>query len=476
MFAEAKGGKRCVIWFGHPEACERMALTAAGWQVRAVLPQGLEQIGIRGSDTVVGLVDFRHASAAELEWVMAHMASPALIPLLALMPSNACPATGIVKDLLQACSARFSGDDLKPVLEQLRALGDAAFAPSRANPAKSLLGESPALMAMRTLLHKYAAIDLPVLVSGETGTGKELAAHALHQLSQRRSRPILAVNCGAISSSLLQSELFGHEKGAFTGATARRQGLFESADGGTVFLDEVGDLLPDAQTSLLRVLQEGTIERLGSNQSIHVDVRIVAASHVDLEQAVEAGRFRRDLYYRLNVLRLPMPALRERNEDVELLAEHFLASFRAHHAARARGFSSAARRALREHTWPGNVRELLNRVQRAAVTTEADLIECADLELPQPDDASHHTAAGDECNQLLACLAHSGYNISACARRMRVSRVTVYRMCHRYGVHLDTLRTSLVPNQSADTMPAPARPRRAGSAARALQHVGKFHG
>lgn len=415
-----------------------MALAAEGWQVRAVLPLGPEQIGIRGSDTVVGLVDFRHASPAELEWVLAHMASPPLVPLFALAPPARSHASEVEKQLLQACEACFPGNDLKQVLAHLRSQGDAGLGPGHANSARNLMGDSAALMAMRTLLHKYAAIDLPVLVSGETGTGKELAAHALHQLSQRRHRPILAVNCGAISSSLLQSELFGHEKGAFTGAAARRQGLFESANGGTVFLDEVGDLPPDAQTSLLRVLQEGTIERVGSNQSIHVDVRIIAATHVDLEQAVEAGRFRRDLYYRLNVLRLPMPALRERDGDVELLAEHFLAGFRQRHATRARGFSDAARRALREHSWPGNVRELLNRVQRAAVITEADLIECADLELAPADGGE----ACDERDQLLACLAHSGYNISACARRMRVSRVTVYRMCQRHGLRLDALRTS----------------------------------
>lgn len=451
MLADGKGGERCVIWFGHPGPQERMALAAEGWRTRAVLAHGPEQIGIRSGDTVVELVDFRDASPEELEWVASHLSRHPHIPIIALAPPDRRPASPIVQELLGICERQFPGSDLKPVLAHLRSIGAPRPrpAPGHAISAEGLMGESPALLSIRALLHKYAGIELPVLITGETGTGKELAAHALHQLSSRRHRPILAVNCGAISSTLLQSELFGHEKGAFTGATGRRLGLFESADGGTVFLDEVGDLPPDAQTSLLRVLQEGTIERVGSNQPTHVDVRIIAATHVDLEQAVEAGRFRRDLYYRLNVLRLPMPALRDRNSDIELLAEHFLAGFRSRHAACARGFSAPARRALREHHWPGNVRELLNRVQRAAVITDVDLIGCADLELPACDGGQRGSGISgsmlDERGHLLACLEHSGYNVSACARRMRVSRVTVYRMCHRYGVQLDALRTTAPP-------------------------------
>lgn len=447
MLADVKGGERCVIWFGHPRPQERMALAAEGWRTRAVLPHGPEQIGIRSGDTVVELVDFRDASPEELEWVASHLSKHPRIPIIALAPPSRRPASAVVQELLEICVKQFPGDDLQPVLAHLHSIGTPA--PGHAIPAEGLTGESPTLLSTRALLHKYAGIDLPVLITGETGTGKELAAHALHQLSSRRHGPILAINCGAISSTLLQSELFGHEKGAFTGAAGRRLGLFESADGGTVFLDEVGDLPPDAQTSLLRVLQEGTIERVGSNQSVHVDVRIIAATHVDLEQAVEAGRFRRDLYYRINVLRLPMPALRDRDGDIELLAEHFLACFRSRHAACARGFSASARRALHEHDWPGNVRELLNRVQRAAVIAEADLISCADLELPACDGGQRGNdvtgSVTDERGHLLACLEHSGYNVSACARRMRVSRVTVYRMCHRYGVQLDALRTTAPP-------------------------------
>lgn len=444
MLTDSKGGGRCVIWFGRPKPHERMALAAEGWQTRTVHPLGSEQIGIRSGDTVVELVDFRDASLDELQWVASRLSKHPLIPIIAFAPPNRRPANAAVQKLLETCVQQFPGNDLRPVLAHLHSIDMPAHAPGHAISAEGMMGESPALLSMRTLLHKYAGIDLPVLITGETGTGKELAAHALHQRSSRRHGPILAINCGAISSTLLQSELFGHEKGAFTGAAGRRLGLFESADGGTVFLDEVGDLPPDAQTSLLRVLQEGTIERVGSNQSIHVNVRIIAATHVDFEQAVETGRFRRDLYYRLNVLRLPVPALRDREDDIELLAEHFLARFRLQHPACARGFSAEARRALREHHWSGNVRELLNRVQRAAVIAEADLIGCADLELPACDDGQRGNDIGgsatDERSHLLSCLEHSDFNVSVCARRMRVSRVTVYRMCHRHDVQLEALR------------------------------------
>ena len=182
---------------------------------------------------------------------------------------------------------------------------------------------------------QFAPVELPVLVTGETGTGKELAAHALHALSGRAGKPFIAVNCGAIPASLVQSELFGHERGSFTGADKRQIGVFEAAHGGTVFLDEVGDLPAEAQTSLLRVLQEGTFERVGSSQPLRADVRVLAATHVELEHAVAQGRFRSDLYYRLNVLRLLMPPLRERGADVQLLAEHFLRCFRLRHSVRA---------------------------------------------------------------------------------------------------------------------------------------------
>jgi DNA-binding NtrC family response regulator len=259
-------------------------------------------------------------------------------------------------------------------------------------------------------------------------------------------QPFVAINCGALPLNLVQSELFGHERGAFTDATARRIGHIESAGGGTILLDEVGDLPLDAQTNLLRFLQEGVLQRVGSSRPIGVDVRVLAATHLDLEHAVAAGRFREDLNYRLNVLRLQIPPLRERGDDVDLLAQRFLERFRERQACVARGFESAALRAMREYPWPGNVRELRNRVQRAAVMAEGTLISASDLALPA--DARERSApaatslgvsrASAEREVIATCLRECRFNISECARRLQISRVTVYRLCKKHRLELRT--------------------------------------
>lgn len=421
-------------------------LAADGWQVRAVLPQQPADIGMRGSDTLVGLIDFRHTTSSELERIEKMTGEHRHMPLFAITSDDFPVSEPCTARLLAACLHHFPHPaDLKELVHQLQMLGKSTVAREAENLLDTLLGESTAMLSMRATLRKFAPVDLPVLITGETGTGKEVAAHALHRLSARSSNPFNAINCGAIPATLVQSELFGHERGAFTGATSRRQGLFETAHTGTVFLDEVGDLPLDAQTSLLRVLQEGTIERIGSNQPVNVDVRILAATHVDLEQAVAQGHFRSDLYYRLNVLRLGMPPLRKRDGDIELLARHFLKTFRARHAIRARGYTAAARQAMERFSWPGNVRELLNRVQRAAITAEGELIDCADLELTasgaEADGAQLEVArAAAERDTLLSCLEQSHYNVSACARLMKVSRVTIYRLCRKHQLQLEAMR------------------------------------
>jgi len=436
---------RCAIWFGQPLAAERAALAAAGWQVRSVDPLQPQAVGLRGRDHVVGVIDLRQIPALALtavtEWTQRHDH----LPLLAVLPSGVSSPPPSWQPLLDACQGHFSLP-----LEQQALLEQLADHPQRTrtdaeSPAQRLIGDSPALLATRASLFKFAPVDLPVLVTGETGTGKELAAHALHAMSARADHRFMAVNCGAIPANLVQSELFGHERGAFTGAAQRRLGLFESASGGTVFLDEVGDLPLDAQTSLLRVLQEGTIERVGSSQPLRVDVRVLAATHVDLEQAVAQGRFRRDLFYRLNVLRLAMPALRERSGDVLVLAEHFLRQFRARHPGRARGFSSCARQAMQRFDWPGNVRELLNRVQRAAIVADGELIEPSDLDLVATLPAAARALLQNAREQverdlLVQALRENEFNVSACARHMQVSRVTVYRLCRKHQVELPAIR------------------------------------
>ena len=443
MAATSVSSTRCVIWFGNPGAREKVMLAADGWQVRTVLPQQPADIGMRGGDTVVGLIDFRTSSDSELERIGKLTAAHQHMPLFAITPATDGNGHTSHHPLLAACQQQFPHPpDFKELLRGLHDLSNDVPRAASEDALDTLLGESEVMLVMRATLRKYAPVDLPVLITGETGTGKEVAAHALHRLSARNGKPFQAINCGAIPSTLIQSELFGHERGAFTGATSRRQGLFETAHNGSVFLDEIGDLPLDAQTSLLRVLQEGTIERVGSNQPIPVDVRILAATHVDLERAVEEGRFRRDLYYRLNVLRLAMPPLRKRDGDIELLSRQFLRNFRMRHPTRARGYTTEARQAMDRFPWPGNVRELLNRVQRAAITAEGELISSADLELNLSTDGAQLNKARNHAERetLLSCLQQSQYNISACARLMKVSRVTIYRMCRKHQLELEALR------------------------------------
>lgn len=426
---------RCMIWLGRPTPQERDVLAATGWDVRVIEDPRGARIGLRGGDRVAALLDLRHAdeawSAAMLDLLAPHSDLPLVILGDADMPPRGC--------LLQLCEPL----DLVQI-QRLAKIVDGDTRRSAGDGIDCLVGSSTAMLAVHANLHKFAPVELPVLVTGETGTGKELAARALHEMSSRRGRPFIAVNCGALPASLVQAELFGHEKGAFTGAAARRIGLFEAADGGTIFLDEIGDLPLDAQTNLLRVLQEGTIERVGSHHSIHIDVRVVAATHVDLEEAIAHGRFRQDLFYRLDVLRLHMPPLRERGADVELLARHFLAQFREQHRVRARGFDASARRQMHSHRWPGNVRELMNRVRRAAVVSESELIDAQALQLGDGvatgSDALGEVRIHAEREAILATLRDSGFNVSECARRLRVSRVTVYRLCKKHQLELEALR------------------------------------
>jgi two-component system response regulator AtoC len=244
---------------------------------------------------------------------------------------------------------------------------------------ESMLGKSPRMLDIFKTIAKIADYKTTVLVTGESGTGKELVARAIHARSGRKSGPFVAVNCGAIPENLLESELFGHKKGAFTDANADRRGLFEEADGGTLFLDEIGELPLPLQVKLLRVLQEESIRRLGDTKDTKVDVRIVAATHRDLSAEAKAGRFREDLFYRINVLAIAVPALRERKEDLPLLIDHFLAKNNARLGTRIRGVSHEARRLLLEYAWPGNVRELENTIERAMVLCEGDVLEVVDL-------------------------------------------------------------------------------------------------
>jgi DNA-binding NtrC family response regulator len=246
----------------------------------------------------------------------------------------------------------------------------------------NLIGSGPAMRRVFATIQKVAETDLTVLIRGESGTGKELVAQALHQHSARKQGPFVAVNCAAIGRELVESELFGHEKGAFTGADARRVGRFESADGGTIFLDEIGDMAAETQAKVLRVLQERSFERVGGSKPLQVDVRVVAATHRDLERDVREGRFRQDLYYRLQVLEIQLPPLRERPEDVPALASRFLEQLAERHGRSARRLAPDALAALSRCAWPGNVRELRNVIERAAVLAPGEEVHADDLVLP----------------------------------------------------------------------------------------------
>ncbi|MDF9620618.1 sigma-54 dependent transcriptional regulator [Pseudomonas entomophila] len=307
-------------------------------------------------------------------------------------------------------------------------------------PQHELLGESRPIRELRKLLGKLAPTESPVLIRGESGTGKELVARTLHRQSQRCDQPFIAINCGAIPEHLIQSELFGHEKGAFTGAHQRKVGRIEAANGGTLFLDEIGDLPLELQANLLRFLQEKHIERVGSTQPIPVDVRVLAATHVDLEKAIEQGRFREDLYYRLNVLQVVTAPLRDRHGDMPMLASHFADFYSLETGRRPRSFSDSALAAMGRHDWPGNVRELANRVRRGLVLAEGRQIEAKDLglhevrELEQPLGTLEDYKQRAERQALCDVLNRHSNNLSVAARVLGVSRPTFYRLLHKHQI------------------------------------------
>ncbi len=302
-----------------------------------------------------------------------------------------------------------------------------------------MIAVSPAMYRVFGKLERIAAVDASVMISGESGTGKELVAHAIHNQSKRAVGPFIAVNCGSIHASLVQTELFGHEKGAFSGAHKRTIGRIESANGGTLFLDEIGDLPLDLQVNLLRFLQEKTISRVGGNEQIPVDVRVITATHKDLDEAVKNGSFRDDLFYRLHVLSIKLPRLSDRIEDIKPLAQYFLHQFESESSHKILGFSRQAIKCMDSYDWPGNVRELINRVERAVVMCQGPLITPEDLELnSQTTDVPLQTLAysrsAAEKSAIQQALLKSGNNISEAARLLGISRVTLYRLMEKSGI------------------------------------------
>jgi len=311
---------------------------------------------------------------------------------------------------------------------------------ARAEAFEDMLGASPLMQTVFAFIRKAATTSAPVLILGENGTGKEMVARALHRRSRQRNGPFVAINCNAIPENLLESELFGHEKGSFTGAHAGRKGLIETAAGGTVFLDEIGELPSSLQVKLLRFLQEKTFQRVGGRQEIESDARVIAATNINLKEAVESGKFREDLYFRLAVLVVTLPALRERGGDVDLIAREFLRRYGTQHGRPGLTFASDAARALNSHVWPGNIRELQNRVQRAAIMAEGKRVTAADLELADGPDPKQRPQTLREAREQIErqvveeALRRHGGKITSAAAELGVSRPTLYELMERLGV------------------------------------------
>jgi DNA-binding NtrC family response regulator len=423
-------------------------LAGQPWEIRRFASLS-ELIPTREVSYTVGIVVFDPALACSPNQLLELVNDWGMEWIAVVPPDYVCEAA-----TARALSGGFFDYHTLPV-DRLRLLysvghahGKAVLRRSSSRSAESferrygMIGQSPNMLTLYAELEKVMRARAPVFISGESGVGKELAARAVHLGSRQRQGPFISVNCGALPETLIESLLFGHEKGSFTGANERRIGSIEAANGGTIFLDEIGDLPRTAQASLLRFLQESTVTRVGSTREIRIDTRIIAATHMDLRAAIKADRFREDLFYRLNVLNVEVPPLRDRDTDCISIAEH---CFNARHSDKAvglRGFTDEALKCLQRHRWPGNVRELLNRVQRAMVMCDGALITAGDLQLTTPSiPTSRRSLAnardGLERSIVEAALARSGWNASAAARDLGVSRVTLYRLRRRLGIVVD---------------------------------------
>jgi two-component system NtrC family response regulator len=304
---------------------------------------------------------------------------------------------------------------------------------------EGMIGTSSQMQEVFSYIRKVATTEVPVLIVGESGTGKELVARAIHKNSSRKANPFVVINCSAIPENLLESELFGHEKGAFTGAHIQRKGRFEMAQGGTLFLDEIGELSLPLQVKLLRFLQEQRIERVGGREAIVVDARVLAATNKDLNQALKEGKFREDLYYRLGVVTVSLPPLRERREDILLLATSLLQRFANDNRKKITGFTPQAIQTLKTYSWPGNVRELENKIKRAVIMAEEQKVTPMDLELTSPYERFERQGLKEargalERELIEKALAKNKRNISKAAQELGISRPTLYELLEKLGI------------------------------------------
>jgi two-component system nitrogen regulation response regulator NtrX len=337
---------------------------------------------------------------------------------------------------------------IRNALRQRRLEAENRALRARVDRTQTMVGESYAMRQLREQVAMAAPTNGRVLIYGENGTGKELVARTIHGFSRRRANAFVEVNCAAIPEELIESELFGHVRGAFTGAVADRRGKFEAADGGTIFLDEIGDMSLKTQAKVLRVLQEQTMEAVGGTARIKVDARVLAATNKDLQAEIRAGRFREDLYFRLNVIPIFVPALRDRQEDIPLLADHFMAEFAREYGRRVKTFDSGARIALQQYPWPGNVRELRNVIERLMIMVPGDAISAADLSFLDPSGLTrpaateppaerqtlHEARDQFERDLILRTLAEQQGNMSRTAEVLGVERSNLYRKMKAFGI------------------------------------------
>ena len=423
-------------------------LAACGWQVAHAKTTALAERMIERDNIKVGLIELpedcssQHLSA--LEACMRRVETNWVAQIAPGQSDNELVSRFILDYCFDFVTRPFLNERLIFALGHAHGLSNLRkmrVAPEPSMGRHEMVGQCEAMLQLYRHIDKCAVADAPVFVAGESGTGKELTARAIHVRSPRSAQAFVAINCAAIPPTLLQAELFGHERGAFTGAVQRKTGRIESAHQGTLFLDEIGDMPHECQAVLLRFLQEGTIERLGGTSEIKVDVRVISATHVDLDKAVEDGRFRSDLYHRLCVLRLIEPPLRDRGGDIKLLANYALSMYRQDGSRKIRGFSSDAVVAMSNYGWPGNVRELINCVRRAVVMSEGRFITAADLGLPQSTNAPPVTLAEirsrAEKDAIEQALQRHGYKLSEAAADLGVSRATLYRLMHANRVNQD---------------------------------------
>ncbi|CAH5763500.1 Transcriptional regulatory protein ZraR [Klebsiella oxytoca] len=420
--------------------CTILQALLRGWGYRVALAyngvQALEQVREKVLDLV--LCDIRMAEMDGIETLKEIKTLNPSIPVLIMTAySSVDTAVEALKSgALDYLIKPLDFDKLQQTLSEALAHTRLSESPLAEPPAAQfgMVGDSPAMRALLNNIALVAPSDATVLIHGESGTGKELVARALHASSARSRRPLVILNCAALNESLLESELFGHEKGAFTGADKRREGRFVEADGGTLFLDEIGDISPLMQVRLLRAIQEREVQRVGSNQTLSVDVRLIAATHRDLAEEVSAGRFRQDLYYRLNVVTIDMPPLRHRREDIPQLARYFLQRYAERNRKAVQGFTPQAMDLLIHYAWPGNIRELENAVERAVVLLTGEYISERELPLAITGTPVADAPHGDDSIQplvevekeaILAALERTGGNKTEAARRLGITRKTL---------------------------------------------------